>query len=113
MTKDTNGNGSELIVLGRDDNGKPLAARFPSDQASLVAKAAKAMSLTVGKANDPALAELAKKLPIGRLYSCRQCAGAYTTNSSSNCNSPVSSYRGSPINRPHSQCQRRFKSDPL
>ena len=68
MTKDTNGNGTELIVLGRDDNGKPLAARFPSDQASLVAKAAKAMSLTVGKANDPALAELAKKLPIGRLY---------------------------------------------
>ena len=68
MTKDTNGNGPELIVLGRDDNGKPLAARFPSDQASLVAKAAKAMSLTVGKANDPALAELAKKLPIGRLY---------------------------------------------
>ena len=36
MTKDTNGNGPELIVLGRDDNGKPLAARFPSDQASLV-----------------------------------------------------------------------------
>ena len=68
MTKDTNGNGPELIVLGRDDNGKPLAARFPSDQASLVAKAAKAMSLTVGKANDAALAELAKKLPIGRLY---------------------------------------------
>jgi hypothetical protein len=26
MTKDTNGNGPELIVLGRDDNGKPLAA---------------------------------------------------------------------------------------
>jgi hypothetical protein len=68
MTKDTNGNGPELIVLGRGDNGKPLAARFPSDQASLVAKAAKAMNLTVAKADGAALTELARKLPNGRLY---------------------------------------------
>jgi hypothetical protein len=67
MTKETNGS-AELIVLGRDDNGKPLAARFPSDQASVVAKAAKAMNLTVCKANGGPLTELAKKLPVGRLY---------------------------------------------
>jgi hypothetical protein len=68
MTKLANGNGPELIVLGRDDQGKPRAARFPSDQANLVAKAAQAMNLTVGKADGAALGELAKKLPIDRLY---------------------------------------------
>jgi hypothetical protein len=67
MTKETNGN-AELIVLGRDDDGKPLAARFPASQSDLATKAAKAMNLVVGKANDAALAELADKLPTGRLY---------------------------------------------
>ncbi len=67
MTKEASGS-AELIVLGRDDQGKPRGARFPAGQANLVAKAAKAMNLTVCKADDPALAELAKKLPIGRLY---------------------------------------------
>jgi hypothetical protein len=67
MTKETNGN-AELIVLGRDEQGKPRAARFPSDQANLVNKAAKAMSLSVAKAEGAAPAELAKKLPVGRLY---------------------------------------------
>ena len=32
MTKDTNGAGPELIVLGRDEAGKPQAARFPAGQ---------------------------------------------------------------------------------
>ena len=58
----------DLIVLGRDEQGKPRAARFPVSQADLVAKAAKAMNLTVCKADGAALAELAKKLPSGRLY---------------------------------------------
>ena len=30
MTKDTNGAGPDLIVLGRDEAGKPKAARFPA-----------------------------------------------------------------------------------
>ena len=47
MTKDTNGAGPELIVLGRDEAGKPQAARFPAGHHGLVAKAAKAMDLTV------------------------------------------------------------------
>jgi hypothetical protein len=69
MTKDTNGSGPELIVLGRDEAGKPQAARFPAGHNDLVTKAAKAMNLTVCKAESADVAELAKKLPTGRLYS--------------------------------------------
>ncbi len=74
MSKETNGTGPDLIVLGPDDGGKPRAARFPAGprfpagQANLVAKAAKAMNLTVCKADGEALADLAKKLHPGRLY---------------------------------------------
>jgi hypothetical protein len=68
MTKEVNGTTPELIVLGWDDEGKPRAARFPVGQADLVVKAATAMKLTVCKADGAALAELAKKLPNGRLY---------------------------------------------
>ena len=68
MTKETNGTGPELIVLGADEQGKPRAARFPASQADVVAKAAKAMSLTVCKIPGGSLAELAKKWPVGRLY---------------------------------------------
>ena len=68
MTKDTNGSGPELIVLGWDEAGKPRAARFPTGHDNLVAKAAKAMNLAVCKADGDVLAELAQKLPSGRLY---------------------------------------------
>jgi hypothetical protein len=68
MTKEPNGTAPDLIVLGPDDEGKPRAARFPAGQANLVAKAAKAMNLTVCKADGEALAELTKKLHPGRLY---------------------------------------------
>ena len=61
--------GPDLIVLGRDEAGKPKAARFPAGHDGLVAKAAKAMNLAVCKADGEVLAELAKKLPPGRLYS--------------------------------------------
>ncbi len=67
MTKPNNDTGPDLIVLGLDQ-GKPVAARFPASQAELVAKAATAMNLTVGKGVGPALIELAHKLPNGRLY---------------------------------------------
>jgi hypothetical protein len=65
----TNGAGPDLIVLGRDDAGKPRAARFPAGHDNLVAKAAKSMNLAVCKADGEILAELAKKLSSGRLYS--------------------------------------------
>jgi hypothetical protein len=68
MTKEPNAIPLELIVLGRDDDGKPRAGRFPGSQADLVTKAAKAMNLTVCKIDGAALVELAKKLPTGRLY---------------------------------------------
>jgi hypothetical protein len=72
MTKEANGTAPDLIVLGRNEEGKPRAARFPVGQADLVAKAAKAMNLTVCKADGAAIAELAKKLPNGRLYATGQ-----------------------------------------
>ena len=56
------------FVLGRDNEGEARAARFPASQSSLVAKAAKAMNLAVCTAEGAVLAELAKKLPSGRLY---------------------------------------------
>jgi hypothetical protein len=58
-----------LIVLGYDDQHKPRGARFQGVDAKLVATAAKAMSLNVYEASTEDLAALAKKLPVGRLYS--------------------------------------------
>ncbi len=66
--KPNNGHQPDLLVLGCGDDGKPCAARFPAAQADLVSKAAKLMGLTVVKGATPALAELVKKLPVGRLY---------------------------------------------
>jgi hypothetical protein len=86
MTKEANG-GTELIVLGRDKQGKPQAARFPAGHHGLVAKAAKAMNLAVCKADGEALAELAKKMAgCTRLAvaSCRRSGEAFTTELSSN-----------------------------
>lgn len=58
-----------LIVLGYDENQKPRGARFSGADAKLVAKAAQLMDLKVYEASTEGLAELAKKLPVGRLYS--------------------------------------------
>jgi hypothetical protein len=75
MTKPTKGNAtaekstSVLIVLGYDDQQKPRGARFVDANASLVAKAAELMDLSVYAAANGELADLAKKLPVGRLYS--------------------------------------------
>ena len=89
MTKETNGAGPDLIVLGMDEAGKPKAARFPSGHDSVVAKAAKAMNLAVCKADGEVLAELAKKLPPGRstrpgAVSCHRSGEASTARLSSN-----------------------------
>ena len=58
-----------LIVLGYDEHHKPQAAQFPAADADLVAKAARLMDLKVYEAATEDLAALAKKLPVGRLYS--------------------------------------------
>ena len=67
MTKATNGTAPELIVLGRDEQGRPHAARFAANEANTLAKAAKAMNFTVCKAKGAALADLVEKLRFGRL----------------------------------------------
>jgi hypothetical protein len=58
-----------LIVLGYDDQHKPRGARFQGADVKLVTEAAKAMSLNVYEAASDDLTVLAKKLPVGRLYS--------------------------------------------
>jgi hypothetical protein len=60
---------SPLIVLGYDDQQKPRGARFQDANPKLVGEAAKAMGLRVYSAASEDIGALAKKLPIGRLYS--------------------------------------------
>src|ERR1700722_15976239 len=57
-----------LVVLGFDDKQKPRGARCDDAKPDLVSKAAQAMELRVYEAKSSELAELAKKLPVGRLY---------------------------------------------
>jgi hypothetical protein len=57
-----------LIVLGFDDQQKPRGAKFVDAKPDLVTKAADVMGLKVYEASPPEVAELAKKLPMGRLY---------------------------------------------
>jgi hypothetical protein len=57
-----------LIVLGFDDQQKPRGARFVDAKPDLVTKAADLMGLKVYEATPPEVAEIAKKLPVGRLY---------------------------------------------
>ena len=57
-----------LIVLGFDEQQKPRGARFVDAKPDLVLKAADLMGLKVYQASPAEVAELAKKLPLGRLY---------------------------------------------
>ena len=59
---------SPLIVLGFDEQQKPRGARFVDAKRDLVIKAADLMGLKVYQASPPEVAELTKKLPMGRLY---------------------------------------------
>jgi hypothetical protein len=61
-------NGTALIVLGYDDQQKPRGARFDHDKPDLVTKAAELMGLKVYQATSEDVADIAKKLPVGRLY---------------------------------------------
>jgi hypothetical protein len=75
MTKPTKGNAaadkptSALIVLGYDDQQKSRGARFVDANPNLVAKAAQLMDLNVYEAANGGLADVVRKLPVGRLYS--------------------------------------------
>ena len=57
-----------LIVLGFDEQQKPRGAKFVDAKPDLVTKAAALMGLKVYEASPPELAEVAEKLPLGRLY---------------------------------------------
>ena len=57
-----------LIVLGFDEQQKPRGARFINTNPGLVTKAADAMGFKVYEASSEDVAEVAKKLPLGRLY---------------------------------------------
>jgi hypothetical protein len=63
-----NPTGPAFVVFGIGADKKPRAARFDDSQPKLVAKAAELMNLKLREINSPALANLAKQLPIGRLY---------------------------------------------
>ena len=56
-----------VIVLGFDDQQKPRGARFDA-KPDLVTKAAELMGLKVYETSNPDVADIAKKLPVGRLY---------------------------------------------
>jgi hypothetical protein len=57
-----------LIVLGFDEQHKQRGARFVDAKPDLVIKAADLMGFKVYQASLPDVAEVAKKLPLGRLY---------------------------------------------
>ena len=67
-TSSPNSEAIPLLVLGFDEQQKPCGARFIGDNPDLVAKAAELMGLKVYKASSPEVADVAQKLPIGRLY---------------------------------------------
>jgi hypothetical protein len=59
---------SPLVLFGIDSRGKPKAARFGKNAASLVLKAATQLQLNVLASNDPRVAEIVARLPVGRVH---------------------------------------------
>jgi hypothetical protein len=59
---------SPLVLFGIDGRGKPKAARFRKEHASLALKAATQLQLNVLASSDPNVAEIAARLPVGRVH---------------------------------------------
>jgi hypothetical protein len=57
-----------FIVYGADEYAKPRAARFSADDPELLAKAVETMHLRMAEVTTDDLAEIATKLPAGRLH---------------------------------------------
>jgi len=55
-------------LFGIDNRGKPKAARFGKDAASLAVKAASQLQLRVLPTDQPKVAEIAARLPVGRVH---------------------------------------------
>ena len=59
---------SPVVLFGIDSRGKPKGARFGKEHASLAIKAATQLQLNVLASNDPKVAEIAARLPVGRVH---------------------------------------------
>ena len=59
---------SPLVLFGIDSRGKPKGARFGKEHASLAMKAATQLQLNVLASSDPKIAEIAARLPVGRVH---------------------------------------------
>jgi hypothetical protein len=57
-----------LVLFGIDSRGKPKAARFRKEHAGLAVRAASQLALQVVAGNDPKVAEIAARLPVGRVH---------------------------------------------
>jgi hypothetical protein len=57
-----------VVLFGVDQNGKPKAARFVEKHADLAAKAAAHLKLHVLPIVGPVVADLAGRLPAGRIH---------------------------------------------
>ena len=57
-----------VILFGIDPSGKPKAARFASAHAALAIKAADQLHLRVVASTDPNVADLAGRVPVGRIH---------------------------------------------
>jgi hypothetical protein len=60
--------GKVYVLLGADEYAKPRAARFSAEDPELLAKAAASMYLRLVEVTDPDMAEIAIRLPAGRLH---------------------------------------------
>jgi hypothetical protein len=60
--------GKTYVLLGADEYAKPRAARFTAEDPELLAKAAASMFLRLVEVTEPDVAEIAAKLPAGRLH---------------------------------------------
>jgi hypothetical protein len=59
---------SPLVLFGIDSHGKPKGARFGKEHATLAMKAATQLQLNVLASSDPRVAEIAARLPVGRVH---------------------------------------------
>jgi hypothetical protein len=57
-----------LVLFGIDSRGKPQGARFRKEHAGLAIKAATQLQLNVLESDDPKVAEIAARLPVGRVH---------------------------------------------
>jgi hypothetical protein len=57
-----------VVLFGIDSHGKPKGARFGKNHADLAIKAASQLQLRVLATNDPKVADLITRLPVGRVH---------------------------------------------